>query len=74
MTEEDKQAAAAYIKLHEDVKTLILDTVIEELKTRPYDAFSLTLSNHLATHVLPGALRGELQNYRIVQKGQTAGY
>lgn len=32
MTEEDKNAAAAYIKLHEDVKKLIIDTVLEEIQ------------------------------------------
>ena len=32
MTEEEKNAAAAYIKLHEDVKKLILDTVLEEIQ------------------------------------------
>ena len=33
MTEEDKSQAAAYLKLHEDVKKLIIDTVLEELMT-----------------------------------------
>lgn len=30
MTEEEKNAAMAYIKLHEDVKKLIVKTVMEE--------------------------------------------
>ena len=29
MTEEEKNQAAAYIKLHEDVKQLIRDTLVE---------------------------------------------
>lgn len=35
MTEEEKNQAAAYIKLHEDVKQLIRDTLVEIL--RKYD-------------------------------------
>lgn len=31
MTEEEKNAAAAYIKLHEDVKQLIRDMLVEIL-------------------------------------------
>jgi hypothetical protein len=32
MTEEDKEAALAYIKLQDDVKQLIIDTVYKELQ------------------------------------------
>jgi excinuclease UvrABC helicase subunit UvrB len=35
MTEEEKNQAAAYIKLHEDVKQLIRDSLVEIL--RKYD-------------------------------------
>ena len=31
MTEEEKNQAAAYIKLHEEVKQLIVDTIYKEL-------------------------------------------
>lgn len=31
MTEEDKEAAAAYLKLQDDVRQLIIDTVYKEL-------------------------------------------
>jgi len=32
MTEEDKERAAAYLKLQEDVKQLIVDTMYKELQ------------------------------------------
>lgn len=32
MTDEEKQAAEAYLKLHEDVKQLIVDTIYKELQ------------------------------------------
>jgi hypothetical protein len=32
MTEEEKNAAAAYIKLHEDVQQLIVNAVLKELQ------------------------------------------
>lgn len=32
MTDEEKQAAEAYLKLHEDVRQLIVDTVYKELQ------------------------------------------
>lgn len=33
MTDEEKQAAEAYIKLHDDVRQLIVGTVLNELMT-----------------------------------------
>lgn len=72
MEEQEKDQAAAYIKLHEDVRKLILDIVMQELADRPYDHFASTLSTHVARHALPHALREELGNYRIVRKGETA--
>jgi hypothetical protein len=33
MTDKEKQAAEAYIKLHDDVRQLIVDTVYKELQT-----------------------------------------
>lgn len=32
MTEEEKQAAEAYLKLHDDVRQLIVDTIYKELQ------------------------------------------
>jgi hypothetical protein len=32
MTDEEKDSAAAYLKLHDDVKQLIIDTVYKELQ------------------------------------------
>jgi hypothetical protein len=31
MTEEERQAAEAYLKLHDDIKQLIVDTIYKEL-------------------------------------------
>ena len=48
MTEEEKTAAAAYLKLHEDVKELILNTVMDELHINYQGPFA----NYLRSHVL----------------------
>lgn len=73
MTEEDKNAAAAYLKLQDDVRTLILQTVMIEINTRPGGEFASALSGWVANYVLPQALPHYLsQNYRIVHKGHTA--
>lgn len=73
MTEEDKNAAAAYLKLQDDVRTLILQTVMIEINTRPYDSFATALSGWMVNYVIPQAMPHYLsQNYRIVLKGSTA--
>jgi hypothetical protein len=46
MTEEEKNAAAAYIKLHEDVKQLILDTVLEEMRLHMYGLLTTQIKQH----------------------------
>jgi hypothetical protein len=40
MTDEDKQAAEAYVKLHADVKDLILTTVMDEMQLNPQGPFA----------------------------------
>lgn len=46
MTEEEKQAAA-YIKLHEDVRQLIVDTIYKELQN-----YGSVLHTHIKTNTL----------------------
>ena len=47
MTEEEKNAAAAYIKLQDDVKQLIVDTVYKELMN-----YGSPLHSQIAANVL----------------------
>jgi len=49
MTDEDKQAAEAYIKLHDDVKGLIVNTIYAELQN-----YSSLLHTHIQANVLHG--------------------
>jgi hypothetical protein len=48
MTDEEKQAALAFIKLHEDVKELILTTIMDELQLNYQGPFA----NYVRDHVL----------------------
>lgn len=48
METEDKQAAEAYIKLHADVKDLILTTVLDEMQLNPQGPFA----NYMRDHIL----------------------
>ena len=65
--ENETYAADAYLKLHEDVKRLILETVIEELRQQPWGTLSTTLRGLMASE-----LTSQMGNYRIVMKGHTA--
>lgn len=72
MTDEDKNTAAAYIKLHDDVRKLILDIVQNELAYSPHSEFSAKLVWFVRNHVIDHELRTQMNNYRIVYKGTTA--
>ena len=45
---EDKQAAEAYLKLHENVKDLILTTVLDEMQLNSQGPFA----NYMRDHIL----------------------
>ena len=47
MTEDKEQQAEAYLKLQEDVKQLIIDTIYKELQN-----YGSPLHNHITTAVL----------------------
>ena len=47
MTDEEKNTAAAYIKLHEDVKELIFTTLIDELQLNYQGPFANYVRNHV---------------------------
>lgn len=51
MAEEETTQAAAYIKLHEDVKDLILTTVMNELQLNYQGPFSSYLRNSVLMSV-----------------------
>ena len=72
MTDEEKNAAAAYIKLQDDVKKLILDVVRNELMGNPHSEFSTNLAWFVRNYVIDHELRSQMNNYRIVYKGTTA--
>lgn len=48
MTEEEKRAAEAYVKLHEDVKDLILTVVLDEMQLNSQGPFA----NYMRDHIL----------------------
>ena len=72
---DPNNAAAAYMKLQDDVKTLILSTVMEELGRNPWGSLASQI-RVLATDVARNNAREiidrEIQNYRVVYKGTTA--
>lgn len=47
MTQEEMDNAAAYVKLHEDVKQLIVDTIYKELQN-----YGSPLHSHIAASIL----------------------
>ena len=47
MTEEERQAAEAYLKLHDDIKQLIVDTIYKELMN-----YGSPLHSHIAAGML----------------------
>lgn len=47
MTDEERNQAAAYIKLHEDVKDLILTTVLDEMQLNAQGPFANYMRNHI---------------------------
>ena len=48
-TTTEQYAADAYVKLHEDVRDLILDTVVRELQANPYGPLATSIG-HMATN------------------------
>lgn len=74
---DEKDQAAAYLKLQDDVKALILEAVEQELRTNPWGTFASYI-RQIAVDVTRNESRTimdrEIQNYRIVYKGTTANY
>jgi hypothetical protein len=48
MTEEENNQAAAYLKLREDVKNLILTIILDEMQLDPQGPFA----NYMRDHIL----------------------
>lgn len=69
MTEEEQQAAAAYIKLQENVKDLILSVVYKELSSNPFGMFSMYLKGFVSN-----TINDDLKTIRVGKAGQTIPY
>lgn len=67
MTDEEKQQAEAYIKLSENVRELIIDTVRNELLTNPNGILAGQLKM-----LIQQTTNDEMKQYRITRIGQTA--
>lgn len=72
-TTTEEYVADAYIKLHEDVKTLILETVIHDIQANPYGQLA-TLLMQMVSRNARQIMDQEVQNYRIVYRGNTANF
>ena len=73
----EKDQAAAYLKLQDDVKELILSTVLEALVTNPSGELAgrilFMADKHLRDLYLPNLVRkDDLQNLRLTPRGQVA--
>ena len=74
---DPNNAAAAYMKLQEDVKALILETVRMELMNNPHGLLGTQIRHMALTSIQNDAraiLDREIQSYRIVYRGTTAAY
>ena len=68
MTNEEKQAAEAYMKLHEDVKDLILTTILDEMQLNSQGPFANYMRNHIlmsqeAEQKIKGVIISQMQRY-----------
>lgn len=73
MTEEDKNTAAAYLKLQDDVRKMVVETLLHELRYNPSSELGSVIANAVAPYsrVL---IDREINNYRVVYRGTTASY
>jgi hypothetical protein len=69
MENQDTYAADAYLKLHEDVKKLILDTVTAELRRDPWSEFGMAVRGMVAIE-----MDKRMPDYRLVPRGTMASY
>jgi hypothetical protein len=68
MTEDEKNQAAAYIKLHGDVKDLILTTILDEMQLHPQGPFANYMRNHIlmsteAEQKIKNVIISQMQRY-----------
>jgi hypothetical protein len=68
MTNEEKQAAEAYMKLREDVKDLILTTILDEMQLNPQGPFASYMRDHIlmsreAEQKIKGVIISQMQRY-----------
>lgn len=69
MTEEEQRAAEAYLKLHENVREVVLSHVLQEVKNHPHSELASAIRWHIAM-----VLDNELKNFRVARVGNTVSY
>jgi len=62
MTEEEKNAAAAYVKLHDDVRQLVRDSLIASLRSNDYELTTLLQNLTLGSHLLDSRVKQVITN------------
>lgn len=73
MTEEDKNAAAAYLKLQDDVRKLVVDLVVHELRYHVNGELCSAIANAITPYSRM-LIDREINNYRITYRGTTANF
>jgi hypothetical protein len=68
MTEDENNQAAAYVKLHGDVKDLILTTILDEMQLHPQGPFANYMRNHILMSVeaeqkIKDVIRNQMNKY-----------
>ena len=69
MTDEEKDQAAVYLKLQENVQALVLNVITNELITNPMGTLAQQIA-YIARHTI----QNEMKQYRITKAGDYAQY
>lgn len=73
MTEDERNAAAAFIKLQDDVEVMILGVVIAELTKAPYGPFAAAIAAAM-TMQIDNRIHEKMQRMRVGYAGQQLPY
>ena len=68
MMTDEENAAAAYVKLHEDVKELILTVILDEMQLNAQGAFANYMRHHILMSVeaeqkIKGVITNQMNKY-----------
>jgi hypothetical protein len=69
MENQETYVADAYLKLHEDVRKLILDTVTAELRRDPWGEFGMAVRGMISIE-----MDRRMTDYRLAPRGTMASY